>query len=582
MVNIKEDECTGCALCMAVCPVHAIKMVRIHGFDYPEVDHKKCIDCGLCEKKCPAIHTEATGNFHPKVYAAWVKNEQIRKQCTSGGICYELSKQIIGDGGFVAGVEWTDNYRNARYFLAHKIEDLSRLIQTKYFQPVFGSIYKDVEEKLKAGKTVLFIGTACTNAALRMYLGKEYCNLFCCDFICRGYSSQTYHEKRVEWLEGKHHSSVSHIQYKNKDVSWKQFGTKFIFGNGEEEYISSEDDPYEIMFHKDDFNTRPSCFICKYRDIPRLADITVGDFWGVKGIEGRIVEDGISAVLIHSQKGDALFRSISDHICMQKQDLWNVERGNSALRQQLKRKPGADRFFEELNVKGLDFVHKKYGKRNKSMEYLSTFGRYISLLFKCNPFSFLYYNFLNHSVVRKKHKYLFPFYGAKMKIDRGGKLILENNLFINTSKHKGSNEQTYLRIYPGGVLRVIGRVEIMATSTIDVLHNAELSMGDMETNYGCVIICSNKISLGDGTGIGRNVMIYDSNYHDTGLTKRASGKPLVIEDHVWLCSGVTISKGIRIGAGAICGLNSTVTRNVKSRHMVLGNPARDVMSDVEW
>ena len=59
-------------------------------------------------------------------------------------------------------------------------------------------------------------------------------------------------------------------------------------------------------------------------------------------------------------------------------------------------------------------------------------------------------------------------------------------------------------------------------------------------------------------------------------------KPLIIEDHVWLCTGVTIAKGIKIEQGAVCSINSTVTRNIKAKNMVSGNPAKVVMSNFEW
>ena len=81
---------------------------------------------------------------------------------------------------------------------------------------------------------------------------------------------------------------------------------------------------------------------------------------------------------------------------------------------------------------------------------------------------------------------------------------------------------------------------------------------------------------------GRNVMIYDNNFHTTGLNKKVKLKPLIIEDHVWLCTGVTIVKGLRIEQGAVCSINSTITRNVKSKNMVSGNPAKVMMTNVEW
>ncbi len=72
-------------------------------------------------------------------------------------------------------------------------------------------------------------------------------------------------------------------------------------------------------------------------------------------------------------------------------------------------------------------------------------------------------------------------------------------------------------------------------------------------------------------------------FHATGL-KGAPGdrihasKPIVIEDDVWLASGVTVSAGSRIGAGTIVGANSVVIRNIQSKVFAAGNPAVAVKS----
>ena len=95
-------------------------------------------------------------------------------------------------------------------------------------------------------------------------------------------------------------------------------------------------------------------------------------------------------------------------------------------------------------------------------------------------------------------------------------------------------------------------------------------------------MCSNKIVIGDGVEMGRNVIIYDSNFHPTQFNKNIKGKPLVIGNHVWLCTGVCIAKGVSIGDGAICGINATVVRNVKERTSVMGNPAKCIMENVSW
>lgn len=48
-----KEDCFGCMACVAVCPKDAIEMVRDEqGFDYPQINREKCINCGLCKKAC--------------------------------------------------------------------------------------------------------------------------------------------------------------------------------------------------------------------------------------------------------------------------------------------------------------------------------------------------------------------------------------------------------------------------------------------------------------------------------------------------------------------------------------------------
>ena len=50
----RKEECCGCTACYAICSQKAISMVEDEeGFEYPQIDAKKCISCYQCIKVCP-------------------------------------------------------------------------------------------------------------------------------------------------------------------------------------------------------------------------------------------------------------------------------------------------------------------------------------------------------------------------------------------------------------------------------------------------------------------------------------------------------------------------------------------------
>jgi electron transfer flavoprotein alpha subunit len=47
-VRVIEERCTGCGLCVPVCPVEALESPG-----QIKLDEKKCTDCLLCVDYCP-------------------------------------------------------------------------------------------------------------------------------------------------------------------------------------------------------------------------------------------------------------------------------------------------------------------------------------------------------------------------------------------------------------------------------------------------------------------------------------------------------------------------------------------------
>ena len=70
-----KNTCTGCGVCVDVCPKSCITMVRDGLHDYPHIDTEKCIGCQKCLKTCPSINFLKKDNLEcQNYYACWHKD----------------------------------------------------------------------------------------------------------------------------------------------------------------------------------------------------------------------------------------------------------------------------------------------------------------------------------------------------------------------------------------------------------------------------------------------------------------------------------------------------------------------------
>ena len=88
--------------------------------------------------------------------------------------------------------------------------------------------------------------------------------------------------------------------------------------------------------------------------------------------------------------------------------------------------------------------------------------------------------------------------------------------------------------------------------------------------YGMAIL------VGDFALFGPSVQIYTALHpFDAGRRRREEfGKPIEIGADVWVGGAAIILAGVRIGARAVIGAGSVVTRDVPDHTLALGAPAR--------
>jgi len=82
------------------------------------------------------------------------------------------------------------------------------------------------------------------------------------------------------------------------------------------------------------------------------------------------------------------------------------------------------------------------------------------------------------------------------------------------------------------------------------------------------------LRIGEDVDIGPYTHIWTLG-HDPGSGEHVdAGAPVTIEDHVWIASRVTILPGVTIGRGAVVAAGAVVTKDVPSKAIVAGVPAK--------
>ncbi|UWZ83718.1 acyltransferase [Occallatibacter riparius] len=83
-----------------------------------------------------------------------------------------------------------------------------------------------------------------------------------------------------------------------------------------------------------------------------------------------------------------------------------------------------------------------------------------------------------------------------------------------------------------------------------------------------------QLIIGDDVDIAQETNIWTLQHDVHSDTHADQGGNVVIEDHVWIASRVTILPGVRIGRGAVVACNAVVTKDVPPMAIVGGVPAK--------
>lgn len=324
------EYCTGCRACEQLCPKHSIQMIEDEeGFLIAKIDPHTCIDCGLCAKRCPQNRIDLQHEPAQETWAARFKEDNILYRSASGGAFVGLALHVLNQGGIVFGVCWDDTY-NAYHRKAENEKELWPLLSSKYVQSDTGHTFSEVKKVLLTGRKVLYSGTGCQIAGLKSFLNREYDNLITVDLICHGVPSPLLFKKYIELLTNKHKAKIEEYDFRDKSGGWG-LGYKYKYKCKCKYGISSIDPYYKYFLEGNVY--RMCCYACKYAQVERCGDITIGDYWGIEQFHPQFFNTkGVSLVLINSKRGEKLWQEVSSNFYLLQSELKYAMKKNGNLK----------------------------------------------------------------------------------------------------------------------------------------------------------------------------------------------------------------------------------------------------------
>jgi len=173
-------------------------------------------------------------------------------------------------------------------------------------------------------------------------------------------------------------------------------------------------------------------------------------------------------------------------------------------------------------------------------------------------------------------------------------------IFIYTPIFKGriSNVGSGLNLY-GGIPYISGPVQIHIGDNCRISGATTISGRTVSSSEPIMMVGNNvdigwmtTIAVGSRVEIGNNVRIAGRAFlagypgHPISPKDRAKGLPdndsqvgdVILDDDVWLATGVSVMAGVHIGHGTIVAAGSVVTHDLPSMVIAAGSPAKVIRS----
>lgn len=320
-MNILDKDltnCIGCGNCENICKHKAITLKEdTEGFLYPILEIDRCINCGLCIKKCPLFSTDLNSHDIKKIKVIKSKNQDDLLEGSSGGFFPTLAKTLLKNNTIIYGAIFDRESKTILHSSTNKYQ-LKAICKSKYVQSNLNDIFIEIKSELKLGKTILFVGTPCQIKALKVFLGREYEQLITIDFICHGIPGQGNFKKYIELWEQNSRKKIIDLTFREKVLGWNKIVLKATFDDLSYEIKDSNNNLYYAFSHN--YNLRKCCYKCKFAK-NHNSDISMADAWHKKDPQNT----GLSMISLNTIKGETIFNSVSNLFYIEEEStfIWN-------------------------------------------------------------------------------------------------------------------------------------------------------------------------------------------------------------------------------------------------------------------
>lgn len=285
-----------------------------------------------------------------KTYSGY-RDDSSLLESSSGGAASALAESFVQNGGVVFGTAYASDFKSAEMIKADNMDTLSKLRGSKYVET--RKNFTEVLGSLSECKTVLVFGLGCDIGALRALLKKkdiDDSHLYTVDILCHGPSSTDVLRGYIEDLERKYHAKIKAFHVRYKKEGWTPPYVRAEFENGKiyEEVFEFTD--YGYAFNK---YALPRCTKCHFKGEQHTGDLCLGDYWGVEKSDTGYNPNGVSLIIVQTEKGQQLLSMLSSGFKLQEIDFNNAISHNPAYYQCREQGTDYNLFSEAIKQKSL-------------------------------------------------------------------------------------------------------------------------------------------------------------------------------------------------------------------------------------